>query len=43
MEGETSSSKLLDEYKIESSQEIQKAFKKLLGSTIKEMMESEMD
>ena len=34
---------LLQEYEIESSQDIQDALKDLLGSTIKEMMESEMD
>lgn len=34
---------LLQEYEIESVQDIQDALKDLLGSTIKEMMESEMD
>ena len=34
---------LLQEYEIESTQDIQDALKDLLGSTIKEMMESEMD
>ena len=34
---------LLQEYEIESAQDIQDALKDLLGSTIKEMMESEMD
>lgn len=34
---------LLQEYEIESAQDIQEALKDLLGSTIKEMMESEMD
>lgn len=34
---------LLQEYEIESAQDIQDALKDLLGSTIKEMIESEMD
>ena len=34
---------LLQEYEIESAKDIQDALKDLLGSTIKEMMESEMD
>lgn len=34
---------LLQEYEIESAQDIQDALKDLLGGTIKEMMESEMD
>ena len=34
---------LLEEYDIESSQDIQDALKDLLGGTIKEMMEAEMD
>ncbi|PST27664.1 transposase, partial [Enterocloster lavalensis] len=34
---------LLEEYEIESAQDIQDALKDLLGGTIKEMMESEMD
>lgn len=34
---------LLQEYDIETAQDIQDALKDLLGSTIKEMMESEMD
>ena len=34
---------LLQEYEIETAQDIQDALKDLLGSTIKEMMESEMD
>ena len=34
---------LLQEYDIESAQDIQDALKDLLGGTIKEMMESEMD
>ena len=34
---------LLEEYEIESAQNIQDAFKDLLGGTIKERMESEMD
>ena len=34
---------LLQEYEIESAQDIQDVLKDLLGSTIKEMMESEMD
>ena len=34
---------LLEEYEIESAQDIQYALKDLLGGTIKEMMESEMD
>ena len=34
---------LLQEYEIESAQDIQEALKDLLGSTIKEMMESEME
>lgn len=34
---------LLQEYDIETAQNIQGAFKDLLGGTIKEMMESEMD
>ena len=33
----------LEEYEIESAQDIQDALKDLLGGTIKEMMESEMD
>lgn len=35
--------KLLEEYDIKSAQDIQEALKDLLGGTIKEMMESEMD
>lgn len=35
--------KLLEEYDIESAQDIQNALKDLLGGTIKEMMEAEMD
>ncbi len=34
---------LLEEYDIESAQDIQDALKDLLGGTIKEIMESEMD
>ena len=34
---------LLQEYDIETAQDIQEALKDLLGSTIKEMMETEMD
>ena len=34
---------LLEEYDIESAQDIQDALKDLLGGTIKEMMEVEMD
>lgn len=34
---------LLQEYDIESAQDIQEALKDLLGGTIKEMMEAEMD
>lgn len=34
---------LLDEYDIESTKDIQEALKDLLGGTIKEMMEGEMD
>lgn len=34
---------LLEEYDIESAQDIQDALKDLLGGTIKEMMEAEMD
>ena len=34
---------LLQEYDIESAADIQEALKDLLGGTIKEMMESEMD
>ena len=34
---------LLQEYDIESAQDIQAALKDLLGGTIKEMMEAEMD
>ena len=34
---------LLEEYEIGSAQDIQDALKDLLGGTIKEMMESEMD
>ena len=34
---------LLQEYNIESAADIQEALKDLLGSTIKEMMEAEMD
>ena len=34
---------LLQEYDIESTQDIQDALKDLLGGTIKEMMEAEMD
>lgn len=33
----------MQEYDIESVQDIQEAFKNLLGSTIKEMMETELD
>lgn len=35
--------RLLQEYDIESAQDIQDAFKDLLGGTIKEMLEAEMD
>ena len=34
---------LLQEYDIESAQDMQNALKDLLGGTIKEMMEAEMD
>lgn len=34
---------LLHEYEIESAEDIQNALKDLLGGTIKEMMEAEMD
>ena len=34
---------LLQEYQIESAGDIQEALKDLLGGTIKEMMEAEMD
>ena len=34
---------LLQEYEIESAEDIQNALKDLLGGTIKEMMEAEMD
>ena len=34
---------LLQEYEIKSAQDIQEALKDLLGCTIKEMMEAEMD
>ena len=34
---------LLQEYDIQSSEDIQDALKDLLGGTIKEMMEAEMD
>ena len=34
---------LLQEYEIESAKDIQDALKDLLGGTIKEMMEAEMD
>ena len=34
---------LLQEYDIESTQDLQDALKDLLGGTIKEMMEAEMD
>ena len=34
---------LLEEYDIQSAEDIQKALKDLLGGTIKEMMETEMD
>ena len=34
---------LIDEYGIETAEDIQAALKDLLGGTIKEMMESEMD
>ena len=34
---------LLQEYNIESANDIQEALKDLLGGTIKEMMEAEMD
>lgn len=34
---------LLQEYDIESAQDIQDTLKDLLGGTIKEMMEAEMD
>lgn len=34
---------LLDEYDIQSAEDIQEALKDLLGGTIKEMMEAEMD
>jgi hypothetical protein len=34
---------LLNEYDIETAEDIQDALKDLLGSTIKEMMEAEMD
>lgn len=35
--------RLLQEYDIETSEDIQEALKDLLGGTIKEMMEAEMD
>ena len=35
--------KLLEEYDIETAEDIQDALKDLLGGTIKEMMEAEMD
>lgn len=34
---------LLDEYDIQSAEDIQETLKDLLGGTIKEMMEAEMD
>ena len=34
---------LIDEYEIESADDIQEALKDLLGGTIKSMMEAEMD
>ena len=34
---------LLEEYEIETAKDIQEALKDLLGGTIKEMMEAEMD
>ena len=34
---------LIDEYGIETAEDIQAALRDLLGGTIKEMMESEMD
>ena len=34
---------LLEEYDIESAEDIQDTFKDLLGGTIKEMMEAELD
>ena len=34
---------LLEEYDIQSAEDIQDAFKDLLGGTIKEMMEAEMN
>ena len=34
---------LLEEYDIETAEDIQDAFKDLLGGTLKEMMEAEMD
>ena len=34
---------LLDEYDIQTAEDIQDALKDLLGGTIKEMMEAEMD
>ena len=34
---------LLEEYDIESAVDIQEAFRNLLGGTIKEMMDAEMD
>ena len=42
-EGKGTSSKLLEEYDIETAEDIQDALKDLLGGTIKEMMEAEMD
>ncbi len=38
-----SSTNLLDEYDIQTAEDIQDALKDLLGGTIKEMMEAEMD
>ena len=35
--------KLIEEYDIETATDIQEALKDLLGGTIKEMMEAEMD
>ena len=34
---------LLEEYDIQTAEDIQEALKDLLGSTLKEMMEAEMD
>ncbi len=43
MEKETFIRQLLEEYDIETAEDIQDALKDLLGGTIKEMMEAEMD